>query len=324
MNAVVDDVALESQAREIATSNIELISAAEINQQIATAKKYPRQVTTFMREARALVTLNESIAQQCIYALPRDGKVVEGPSARFAEIMAHAWGNSRAGARVVHEGDKFLTAQGVMHDLERNVAITFEVQRRITGKNGRRYSDDMIGVTANAACSIALRNAILKVVPKAFWQPLYDEARRVVAGDVQTLSNKRAKAIEAFAIYGINKEQICTKLGRAGVADITVDDLVMLFGILTAIKEGDTTPEQAFAEEGAAAPAAPARTQSTEQQQSALPAYPAEKFEKTLPQWRAQIAAGGKPADILAMLRTKYTLTAEQVAAIEAPANPAQ
>lgn len=327
MNAPVNGVVLESEARELTTSpsSIELISAAEINQQIATAKKYPRQITTFMREARQLVTLNESIAQQCIYALPRDGKVIEGPSARFAEIMAHAWGNSRAGARVVHEGAEFLTAQGVMHDLERNVAITFEVQRRITGKGGKRYGADMIGVTANAACSIALRNAILKVVPKAFWQPLYDEARKVVAGDVKTLSNKRAEAIAQFQFFGVSKEQLCAKLGRAGIADITVEDLVTLFGILTAIKEGDTTPEQAFAEDGAAAPAAtpPARAQSTVEQQAGLPPYPADRWDKALGNWRAQIAAGTAPDQLIAMLSTKYALTAEQKAAIRALSQPA-
>lgn len=298
---------LESDARELTTaSNVELISAAEINQQISTAKKFPRSVTNFMREARALVTLNEGIAQQCIYALPRDGKTVEGPSARFAEIVAHSWGNSRAGARVVNEGQEFITAQGVMHDLERNVAITFEVQRRITGKSGKRYSADMIGVTANAACSIALRNAILKAVPKAFWEPLYQEARKVVAGDVQTLANKRAKAIEAFAIYGITKDAICGKLGRQGVADITVDDLVTLFGLLTAIKEGDTTPEQAFAVDGEAPKQKPVE---------ALPTYPDTKLQKALEQWKA---SGQKPADIIAMLSTRYTLTDEQKAQINA------
>ena len=323
MNAATREEVLQHEGAEVlapppsSATNVELIAAAEVNQQIATAKKYPRSVTTFMREARALVTLNESIAQQCIYALPRDGKVVEGPSARFAEIMAHAWGNSRAGARVVHEGAEFLTAQGVMHDLERNVAITFEVQRRITGKGGKRYSADMIGVTANAACSIALRNAILKVVPKAFWQPLYDEARKVVAGDVKTLANKRAEAIQQFQVFGVSKEQICAKLGRAGVPDITVDDLIVLFGILTAIKEGDTTPEQAFGHDDGqparhAAPAAPA----------ALPAYPQERWDASFAAWRTRVVAGVSPGTIISTIATKYTLTEEQEAAILKLAQP--
>ena len=206
----------ELQAMSADDSMVSMISRAEIDQQVSTAKKYPRSIKRFVDEATAMVTLNESIAQQCIYALPRDGKVVEGASARFAEIVASAWGNCRAGARVVNESGDFITAQGVFHDLERNVAITYEVQRRITGKNGRRYSADMIGVTGNAASSIALRNAILKGIPKAFWDSLYQKARAVVAGDVKTLANKRAEAIKQFQIYGVTEAQILAKLGREG------------------------------------------------------------------------------------------------------------
>lgn len=237
----------EVQTMSVESGTVAMIARGEIDQQITTAKKYPRSIKKFLDEASQMATLNESIAQQCIYALPRDGKTIEGASARFGEIIASAWGNCRAGARIVNEGPEFVTAQGVFQDLERNVAITYEVQRRITNSRGQRYKPDMIGVTANAACSIALRNAILKGVPKAFWEPVYHKARAVVAGDLQTLANKRANAIQQFVIFGVSEAQILAKLGRVGVADITVDDLVALFGLLTAIKDGDTTPEQAFA-----------------------------------------------------------------------------
>ncbi|MDV2922695.1 hypothetical protein, partial [Klebsiella pneumoniae] len=90
----------------------------------------------FRNEVLQMVTLNEKVAGECIYALPRDGKTIEGPSARFAEVVASAWGNGRAGARVVSDQGEFVTAQGVFHDLQRNVAITYEVQRRITNKQG--------------------------------------------------------------------------------------------------------------------------------------------------------------------------------------------
>lgn len=228
-------------------SMVAMLNKSEIDQQIATAKQYPRSVVRFRKEAMAMVTLNERVAESCIYALPRDSKTIEGASARFAEIVASAWGNCRAGARVVSEGSEFVTAQGVFHDLERNVAITYEVQRRIIDKYGRRYKPDMIGVTANAACSIALRNAILKGVPKAFWDDMYEAARSTVMGDYKTLSNRRADALAKFQGYGISREQVCATLGIAGVEDIGLDQLVTLRGILTAIRDGDTTPEQAFA-----------------------------------------------------------------------------
>lgn len=301
----------ELMAMSADESMVSMISRAEIDQQIATAKKYPRSIKRFVDEATAMVTLNESIAQQCIYALPRDGKVVEGASARFAEIIASAWGNCRAGARVVNESGDFITAQGVFHDLERNVAITYEVQRRITNKSGKRFSADMIGVTGNAASSIALRNAILKGVPKAFWDSLYQKARAVVAGDIKTLANKRAEAIKQFQIYGITEAQILAKLGREGVADIGIDDLVVLFGMLTAIRDGDTTPEQAFASEGDA----PRQPQATSKEKAN---YAQADFDKNLPAWLKLIADGKKTVDqVVSMVAAKGApMTAEQVATL--------
>lgn len=53
-------------------------------------------------------------------------------------------------------------------------------------------------------------------------------------------------------------------------------------------------------------------------ERGALPACPAENFAKKLPTWRSQVEAGGAVADLLAMLQSKYTLSAEQIAEITA------
>ena len=301
-------MSMETEVLAADASMVALLNKSEIDQQISTAHKYPRSIKNFINETLQMVTLNESVAQECIYALPRDGKTIEGPSARFAEVVASAWGNSRAGARVISDQGEFVTAQGVFHDLERNVAITYEVQRRIVNKQGKRFSADMIGVTANAACSIALRNAILKGVPKAFWSSMYDSARAVVMGDFKTLANRRADAIKAFLGYGVTKEQIFTLLEVSGEEDISLENLVTLRGVLTAIKEGDTTPEQAFppaAQTGSAAP------QST---------YTNEQFENSFNnQWKTLIESGKKTADqIIKMASTKAALTEAQIAQINA------
>lgn len=225
------------------------LNSSEIDCQIATAKRYPRSLKRFLHEAREMVTLSEEIAGECIYSLPRGGKAIEGPSARFAEVVASAWGNCRAGARVVGEDDRFVTSQGVFIDLQRNVAITYEVKRRITDKYGNKYQDDMIGVTSNAACSIALRNAVLKGVPKAFWRELYEEARRTAIGDVKTLGSRRAAMLEHFGKMGVVPAQIFTLLQIEGEQDITLDQLATLKGMATALKDGDSTVEQMFGEE---------------------------------------------------------------------------
>ena len=222
------------------------ISRAEIDQQIATARAFPRSIKRFVTECMDMATLNEQVAADCIYALPRDGKTVEGPSARLAEIVASAWGNCRAGSRIVAEDAEFVTAQGVFQDLERNVSITYEVRRRITDRSGRRYKPDMIAVTGNAACSIALRNAVFKGVPKAFWSGIYDAARQAAVGDAKTIANKRADALAYLQKMGVTADQVVAVLNVGGIEDIGTDQLATLRGLITAIKDGDTTVDQAF------------------------------------------------------------------------------
>jgi hypothetical protein len=245
-----DNDIIEREIMTAESGSLAILNRSEIDMQIATAHKFPRSIKQFRTDVFNMVTLSEEIAGECIYALPRGGKVVEGPSARFAEIVASAWGNSRAGARVISDQGDFVTAQGVFHDLQKNVAITYEVQRRITDKSNRRFNADMVGMTANAACSIALRNAILKGVPKAFWSEMYEGARKTAMGDVKTLPTRRAEAYESLQRFGISKDQVYAKLNVKGDDDVGLEQLLILKGLVTAMRDGDTTPEQAFSDDG--------------------------------------------------------------------------
>jgi hypothetical protein len=231
---------------------LEARTRGEIDVQIVTARRFPRSIRTFKVTALEMVTLDEETAAACFYALPRDGKTVEGPSARLAEIVASAWGHMRVEGRPVGEDDRFITARGTAWDLQNNVAIAFECRRRITNKAGKRFSDDMIGVTANAASSIAIRNAVFKVVPSPFWRPLFIEARKVAVGDASTLADRRAKSLAAFQQMGVTQERVFGLLEVKGVEDITLDHLATLRGLFTAIREGDTTVDEAFPLAGAA------------------------------------------------------------------------
>ena len=304
----------EVSGMSVESGTVALLNKSEIDMQVATAHKYPRSIKRFRDESLQMVTLNESVAESCIYALPRSGKTIEGPSARFAEVVASAWGNCRAGARVVNDSGDFITAQGVFHDLERNVAITYEVQRRITDKNGKRFNADMIGVTGNAASSIALRNAILKGVPKAFWDDMYQAARATVMGDFKTLANRRADALKAFVALGVSQEQVFAKLEVGGVEDIGLEHLVVLRGLITAIKDGDTTPEQAFAVENGDAQTKPAAAK----EKPALPPMPEDKFNAEMKKWAPAVEGGVMTAkEIWAAAASKYTLTEQQASLIE-------
>jgi hypothetical protein len=224
------------------------LSRAEIDVQIATAKRYPRSIKAFKAEAETLALLDEETAASMFYVMPRAGRKVEGPSVRLAEVVGSSWGNLRYGARVVDESDTFVTAQGACFDLEKNIAITMEVRRRITDRTGARYNDDMITMTGNAACSIALRNAIFKVVPFALVKPIYEKARAVSIGQALSIEQRRQRAIDWFGKLGVKADQVLKIVGRVGWEDVGDEDLITLRGVVTAIQDGDTTLQAVLTE----------------------------------------------------------------------------
>lgn len=233
------------------------LARAEVDQQIATARAMPRSITRAVKNILTLATLDEESAEECVYALPRGGKPIKGPSVRLAEIIASQWGNCRVGTRVVHVDrfEKIVEAEGVFHDLETNMAVTSRVRRRITDKKGNLFNDDMIVVTGNAAASIAKRNAILGAVPKAVWRQAYQAVEQVIAGDIATLSVRREKAFKAFAAFGVKPEQIFEVLEIGGADDVTLEHLPVLTGMHSALKSGESTVEEMFPTKQAAQPA---------------------------------------------------------------------
>lgn len=229
------------------------LARAEVDQQITTAHAYPRSVTRAVQNIMSLATIDEDSAEECVYALPRGGKPIKGPSVRLAEIIASQWGNCRVGARVVHVDriEKYVEAEGVFHDLETNAATTARVRRRISDKRGHLLNDDMIVVTGNAACAIAKRNAILGAVPKAVWRKAYSAVEQVIAGDVKTLAERRDRVLKAFAAFGATPEQIFVALGIGGLDDLTLEHMSTLTGMHSALKSGEATVEEMFPKQAA-------------------------------------------------------------------------
>jgi hypothetical protein len=227
-------------------SALPALSRAEIDIQIATAKRWPRSIVAFKKQALELATLDEETAGACFYALPRDGKRIEGPSIRLAEIVASTWGNLRVGARILDVTDRVVIGQGACFDLEKNLAASVEVSRRITNRAGKRYSDDMVNTTAQAAMSIALRNAIFRVVPFAIVKDVYEAAKLVSLGKGLTMEQSRAKCVGAFAKLwpALTPEVLWRIAGKTGAEDIGTDELVQLRGLFTALKDGETSLEE--------------------------------------------------------------------------------
>jgi hypothetical protein len=230
------------------SSMVVQLAQAELNQAVTTARAFPRSIKKAVDSIISLATLDAETAAECIYALPRGGKPIKGPSVRFAEIVAAMYGNCHVGSRVVavDRVDKVVIAEGVFLDLETGLKRVSQVQRRISDKNGKLFNDDMIAVTGNAATSVAMREAVLKGVPKAIWRRAYEAADRVTLGTAETLVVRRDKAVKAFAGFGVTPEQIFASLEVGGLDDIGLEEISVLTAMFKSIKSEEARVETYF------------------------------------------------------------------------------
>lgn len=234
------------QVTEINPQDVQIIDSVEkanVDIQVSTAKRYPRDITRATNNAIAMVTMDQETAQSCSYALPRGGKIITGPSVHFAKIIVSNWGNLRTEARVVQITDSQIVSRGVAWDLENNVASAFEVRRSIKGKSGR-FNDDMITVTGNAANSIAYRNAVLSVIPKTVTDRVYKAAQGLITGDLSDdakLAARRQKAVDYFRDeWGITEQEVIKLVGKQTFNQIKAEEIATLIGIQQSLKDGDT------------------------------------------------------------------------------------
>ncbi len=227
---------------------IDAVERANVDSQVATAKQYPRDLARSINNSIAMATMDYNTAQSCGYALPRGGKPITGPSVHLAKLIVSNWGNIRAEAKVVQVTDKQVVSRGTCWDLENNVATAFEVRRSIIGKGGKRFTDDMITVTGNAANSIAYRNAVFSVIPKAVTDKVYQAAQHFITGDLsdeEKVVARRKKCIDFFRDeYGISEDEVVMLCGKQTVNQIKADQIALLLGITQSLKDGDTTVEE--------------------------------------------------------------------------------
>ena len=242
------EVAQVAQGDAQSVIQMDAIEKANVDVQVSTAKQFPRNVTRAIQNSIVMATIDPDTAQMMRYALPRGGKPITGPSVHLAKLIVSNWGNMRAEAKVVQITDSQVVSRGTCWDLENNVATAIEVRRNIKNKNGQRFSDDMITVVGNAANSIAFRNAVFSVIPKAVTDKVYKAAQECITGDLSDeakLLQKRTNCLKFFNDeYGITEEEVIKLCGKQTVNQIKAEEIALMLGIYQSLKDGDTSVEE--------------------------------------------------------------------------------
>ena len=232
-------------------SAIEAISNAEVNQQIATAHRFPRfEVVKIQDNMKKMAAFSAEAAAECFYALERTDKrtnqtvYIYGPSVRLSEVAIICWRNMHTASRIV-DADRVnmqVTAQAVAWDLETNVrrATEFTLPIYTRGK-------DAVKLTSQAAIAFADRNAIFKTIPRNVWWPVFEHCMKVAGGGIEPLPMRIAKMVGFFeSKYNISPARVLAKFNYAKTQEITEEDLQTLRGFATAIKEELQTAENLF------------------------------------------------------------------------------
>lgn len=234
----------EQEGEVIESSSLSKIEEAALQSQVSVAQKFPRSITVFRRQLREIATMDPTIAMEMMYSLPRAGKQLVGPSVRFAEALVSCWKNARVSVEVVDVDtvENHVTAEGRFYDAEANVGFAIRVRRR----NVMKRDADGYQVTGQAASSIALRNAILRGVPKALWADIFEAAKETAVGKAASIVQMRDEMVKVFGALGVTEKKVLDALGIAGREDMGADELIAMKAWRKQLNEKTHTVEDIF------------------------------------------------------------------------------
>ena len=241
---VVQDFPLE-EVRPADTSR----QMAEIQAQVIMAKKFPRD------ENAALIRIKKScerksLADQALFAYPRAGQTISGPSIRLLETVAQAWGNLDYGFRELSNDGEWSEAEAYAWDLEANTMVRkrFKVKLEIAKKDKtvKKLTDprDIYEHVANASMR-RVRACLEGVIPKDVVEDAVVVVKLTMQSNDVPIQEVVKRLIYSFEKYGVSKDLLEKRLGH-GVEAMIKDQVVEYGQIFNSIKDGMTKREDWF------------------------------------------------------------------------------
>lgn len=238
--------------------------ASEIQASMVIAQRFPRDTT------RAYSRIIEdckrkTLAEKSVYAYPRGGTTVTGPSIRLAECMARAWGNLDFGIVELERKPSMgsipgeSTVMAYCYDLETNTKSTtvFTVRhsrdKNIKLDNGQKKKiqealtdeRDIYEMVANQGAR-RLRSRILAIIPVDIVESAVEQCEKTMEGGQGPLVDRvRAMVVYFKEAFAVTQEMIEAKVGHK-IEAISESELVKLKSIANSLKDGAASREDFF------------------------------------------------------------------------------
>lgn len=221
---------------------------AEVQAAMMIARANPRDPIAAMDRILNACT-RPTLADAAVYTYSRGGSDISGPSIRLAEVLAQNWGNMQFGIRELDQRGGESTVQAFAWDVETNTRreVTFQVPHiRHTKKGATRLEDprDIYELVANTGAR-RLRACILAVIPGDVTEAAVNQCELTMKAKADTSPEAQKKLVEAFAAFGVTKDQIETRIQRHLDA-IQPAQVVALKKVYASLRDGMSTAADWF------------------------------------------------------------------------------
>lgn len=222
--------------------------AQEVQAMLIMAKRFPRDVDK-ARDKILKACQRPFLAEQAMYAFPRGGELVTGPSIRLAEVLAQNWENIVCGTEEISQEKGVSLARSYAWDTETNVIHEkkfYVPHKRHTKKGAVVLTDprDIYELIANYGAR-RLRACILASIPGDIADEATEECKKTLANGKDPIENRIKKLIKAFEEFGVGVDQLEKRLGHKLSATIDTE-LITLGAIYKSIKDGMAKKEEFF------------------------------------------------------------------------------
>jgi hypothetical protein len=191
---------------------------AEVQAQLIIARANPRDPRQCMDQILQDCT-RLSLAEGAMYEYARGGTEISGPSIRLLETIARRWGNIASAVKEVSRRDGYSECVAFAWDLESNYRDEKQFQvrhwRDRKGGGGYRVTDerDIYEMIANQG-QRRKRAALQAVIPGDVVETAVEQCEETLKADADTSPEGLRKLVEAFAPFGVSREQIEVRCQR--------------------------------------------------------------------------------------------------------------
>lgn len=244
-NPVVEVKPIKSEPLEM---GFERRLLEEVKAAVFLAKQFPRDEEKAEKKIIELCK-REKFAETALYSIPRSKELVVGPTIRFAEAVARAWGNIQYSVIELETENGVSKMLAYAWDVEANTKSTrqFDVTMERYTKYGTKSLvsyQDCYEMRASYGARF-LRGCILNLIPNNIIEEAIEQINNTLSSNISEFEKCKEKAVEFWKKYGIEKEDLEDRLNLP-YEKWEEKEINMLRYIYNALKLGQAKLEDFF------------------------------------------------------------------------------